>query len=119
MDRRLNCVRLLAAVSMACILLATGLPSRAGVIDETAGLALWLDATDAATLTIDGANNVSEWRDKSGGGHDAATDSNFPVLQASAIGGLPAVRFNRDPLTIPAGIPVAADPPIRIARPSP
>lgn len=30
------------------------------------GLALWLDASDLGTITKDGSNYVSEWRDKSG-----------------------------------------------------
>jgi hypothetical protein len=32
---------------------------------DISGLALWLDAADASTITVDGSNNVSEWRDKS------------------------------------------------------
>jgi len=31
-----------------------------------ADLILWLDAKDASTLTVDGSNRISEWRDKSG-----------------------------------------------------
>ena len=30
------------------------------------GATLWLDAKDASTLTVDGSNRISEWRDKSG-----------------------------------------------------
>lgn len=33
---------------------------------DISGLALWLDAADASTLTVDGSNLASEWRDKSG-----------------------------------------------------
>lgn len=40
------------------------------------GLVLWLDAADASTFTLDGSNNVSQWRDKSGGGrHVNQTDT--------------------------------------------
>lgn len=35
------------------------------------GLALWLDASDLSTITLNGSN-VSEWRDKSGAGAPAA-----------------------------------------------
>lgn len=33
---------------------------------DLSGLALWLDASDAGSLTLDGSNNVSQWNDKSG-----------------------------------------------------
>lgn len=36
--------------------------------DLGAGLALWLDASDATTVDLDLSNNVEEWRDKSGNG---------------------------------------------------
>jgi hypothetical protein len=36
------------------------------VPSNIANLALWLDASDSSTVTVDGSNNVSEWRDKSG-----------------------------------------------------
>lgn len=35
------------------------------------GLALWLDASDLSTLTIDSAGGVTQWRDKSGLGNHA------------------------------------------------
>ena len=34
------------------------------------GCALWLDAADASTVTLSGAN-VTAWKDKSGNGYDA------------------------------------------------
>lgn len=42
---------------------------------------LWLDADDAATITKDGSNLVSQWNDKSGNGRNAtqATSANRPV----------------------------------------
>lgn len=59
------------------------------------GLSLWLDASDASTITLNGAN-VSEWRDKSGGSPNAsqATAASQPAYTSSAINGRPAVDFN-------------------------
>lgn len=58
-----------------------------------ATLALWLDADDAATITLNGSN-VSQWSDKSGNNrnHVQATAVNQPPLIAAAIGGKPAVQ---------------------------
>lgn len=36
-----------------------------------ADLAMWLDASDASTISLDGSNNVEEWRDKSGNARHA------------------------------------------------
>jgi hypothetical protein len=57
-------------------------------------LALWLDASDASTLTLDGSNNVEQWRDKSGNARHAAQASTTlrPAFLSSGINGLPAVR---------------------------
>ena len=46
-------------------------PDEAFLPSSISGLALRLDATDASTLTPDGSNNVSEWRDKSGNARHA------------------------------------------------
>lgn len=41
----------------------------AGFSPQTiSGLALWLDASDASSITLDGSSNVSQWNDKSGNG---------------------------------------------------
>ena len=55
-------------------------------------LALWLDADDASTITLNGST-VSEWRDKSGNGRHAsqATVANQPIYSPSRINGRPAV----------------------------
>lgn len=43
---------------------------------DLAGLALWLDAADNGSITLDGSNNVNQWNDKSGNGyHVAQTDT--------------------------------------------
>lgn len=57
--------------------------------------ALWLDAADASTVTLDGST-VSQWDDKSGNGRNASqgTSSARPVLTASALNGLNAITFD-------------------------
>jgi hypothetical protein len=54
--------------------------------------ALWLDANDASTITLNGST-VSQWNDKSGNGRNAsqATAANQPTYSASNINGKPAV----------------------------
>ena len=60
-----------------------------------AGLAYWLDATDASRITLAGSN-VTTWADSSPAGVDftQAVASQRPVYVTNAINGLPAVRFN-------------------------
>ena len=57
-----------------------------------ASLALWLDAEDAASITLNGST-VSQWDDKSGNGRNAtqAAAANQPAYNTSAINGKPAV----------------------------
>jgi hypothetical protein len=57
-------------------------------------LALWLDAADASTITVDGSNNVSEWRDKSGNARHLTqgTALNRPSYVTGVLNGLPVVR---------------------------
>jgi len=63
------------------------------------GLALWLDASDAATINtgspVDG-DPVSAWADKSVSGFDAAqaVANNQPVYKAAIQNGLSVVRFD-------------------------
>jgi len=65
---------------------------------DLADLALWLDATDASTITLDGSNNVSQWDDKSGNARHAtqAAALNRPTYLSSGINGLPTVRGDGD-----------------------
>lgn len=60
------------------------------------GLALWLDASDAGSITLDGSNNVSRWRDKSGNGRHAAQGSaaNRPAYSLNAVNGLNAITLD-------------------------
>jgi hypothetical protein len=64
-------------------------PSPGGVTD----LALWLDASDSSTMTIDGTT-VTEWRDKKGSAAKMTTQAGTPTLVASGIGGIPTVSCN-------------------------
>jgi len=61
--------------------------------DLGADLALWLDADDASTITLNGST-VSQWDDKSGNNrnHVQAVASRQPPLIAAAIGGKPAIQ---------------------------
>lgn len=60
-----------------------------------ASLALWLDAEDASTITLNGST-VSQWNDKSGNGRNMsqATASAQPTYSATVLGGKPALTFD-------------------------
>ncbi len=60
------------------------------------GLVLWLDASDASSLTKDADGFVSLWKDKSGAGHDASVSeaSARPKLVSGAMNGKDALRFS-------------------------
>jgi len=62
---------------------------------DLTGLALWLDADDASTITLNGSD-VSQWDDKSGGGNNAsqATAAFQPAYVASSISGKSALEFD-------------------------
>lgn len=70
-------------------------PLAAGGFDpkKLSGLLLWLDASDASTITTD--TGVSEWRDKSGLGQkmEQSSGSNQPAYLTDGIGGKPALGF--------------------------
>lgn len=57
--------------------------------------ALWLDAADAATVTLV-SSAVSQWNDKSGNNRHAAqaTSGSRPTNPAAVLNSLPVVRFN-------------------------
>lgn len=59
-----------------------------------ADLALWLDADDAATITLDGSN-VSQWDDKSGNGRHVsqANAALQPPYSATGLLGKPTLDF--------------------------
>ena len=58
-------------------------------------LALWLDAADASTITLNGST-VSQWSDKSGNGRHLAQSSAAlqPAYVTTAINSKPTVRFD-------------------------
>jgi len=59
-------------------------------------LALWLDAADAGTITLNGSN-VSQWNDKSGNSRHIlqASPALQPSYQAPGLNGYPIVDFER------------------------
>lgn len=66
--------------------------------NTVSGLTLWLDAADAATITKDGSNAVSQWNDKSGGGFNFTQGNASYKPTYSAAGGssgTATVQFNR------------------------
>ncbi len=74
--------------------------------------ALWLDADDAGTITLNGSN-VSQWRDKSGKGRNASqgTAANQPAYVTGSYNGKPTVRsdglndfLSITPFSVSAGI---------------
>lgn len=62
---------------------------------ELPNLALWLDADDAATITLNGTT-VSQWNDKSGNGRNVtqAVAANQPTYTATGLNGKPVLTFN-------------------------
>lgn len=57
--------------------------------------ALWLDAADASTITLNGST-VSQWNDKSGNGNNAtqSTAANQPTYQATGLNSRPTLSFD-------------------------
>ncbi len=62
--------------------------------DLRANVSLWLDASDAGTISLSGSN-VTQWSDKSGFARHAsqATGANQPTYVASNSVGKPCIRF--------------------------
>ena len=77
-----------------------------------ASLALWLDADDASTITLNGSN-VSQWDDKSGNDRHAtqAIAANQPTYTASGLNGKPVITFpgGGDGFVLASGVPVPRD----------
>ncbi|MFO1497194.1 MAG: Ig-like domain-containing protein [Verrucomicrobiota bacterium] len=73
---------------------ATASGSGSPVLTLTNGLQLWLKAD--AGVTADASGAVTQWKDQSGKGNDAAqSDPNLaPTLQATGFGGKAALRFD-------------------------
>jgi hypothetical protein len=66
---------------------------------ELTGLALWLDAADSSTITLNGGN-VSQWDDKSGNGNHVsnATAATQPAYLATGWNGKPTLSFTQSGL---------------------
>ncbi len=62
---------------------------------DITGNALWLDAADSSTLTLNGSN-VSQWSDKSGNNHHftQATGTAQPTYRTAGMNGLNTLMFN-------------------------
>ena len=62
---------------------------------DLTGLALWLDADDASTITLNGST-VSQWDDKSGNNRHATQGvaANQPTYSAAEFNGKPALTFD-------------------------
>jgi hypothetical protein len=60
------------------------------------GLAVWLDAADAATIKTDADGKVVSWQDKSGTSHhaDQAAAAHRPVYRKDGLDGLPSLHFD-------------------------
>lgn len=74
-----------------------------------ADLALWLDAEDTASITLNGSA-VSQWNDKSGNGRNAtqATATLQPNYSPTLLNGKPALDFSAHVLRIAAFEPFGA-----------
>jgi hypothetical protein len=98
MDQSVRIRTIAATLSAALMLSATG-----WAVPVTDGMLLWLDASDPATLFQDAAltipaaagDPIGGWADKSGNGYDATQSDGLlqPFLDATAMNGRPAVRF--------------------------
>jgi hypothetical protein len=66
---------------------------------ELTGLALWLDAADSSTITLNGTD-VSQWDDKSGNGNHVsnATAATQPPYLATGWNGKPTLSFTQSGL---------------------
>jgi len=72
--------------------------------------ALWLDADDASTITLNGST-VSQWNDKSGNGRNAvqATAANQPTYNSTFLNGKPALVFDGLAKTFQVGFPLSGN----------
>ena len=62
---------------------------------QLTNLAMWLDAADTTTITLNGPT-VSQWNDKSGNGRHAvqANAANQPTFTTNALNSLPVITFD-------------------------
>jgi hypothetical protein len=85
----------------------TDLPVTAFAPTDIAGLQLWLDASDTASITHT-ANSVSQWNDKSGNSRHATqgTATNQPTTNTRTLNSRNVIDFDgtNDTLVLPSGI---------------
>ncbi len=88
--------RTLRTIPTACaaLALAAAVNAPAGDLPVADGLVLWLDAADAATLTLDDAGGVREWTSKCPGGLVARQPASEARPRPADDGEPPAVRFD-------------------------
>ena len=79
-----------AAVDSYSVTVTVAPPPPGGV---AAGLALWLDASTSATMTLAGST-VNEWRSLAGGSAKASRRGGSPTWVAAGIDGIPTVHFD-------------------------
>ena len=75
--------------------------------DQLPSMVLWLDASDASSITLSGSDVVG-WSDKSGTGNDVAEVTTPPSLSVAAQNGLDGVYFDGTEL-ISKSSPVSLD----------
>lgn len=63
---------------------------------------VWLDASDAATLTLSGLD-VTAWADKFHGRNFVGASGSYPTLQTAGLNGLNTLDFSSDWITFDAG----------------
>ena len=83
--------------ALGCALLVTALACSTLFAQEPPqdGLALWLDAADAATLQLGANGRIAVWRDRSPAGNDAvAQDGRGPLPVAAALNGQTVLRMS-------------------------
>ena len=61
--------------------------------EDYSNLTLWLDAADSATV-IQTNDNISEWKDKSGGSNHVMPIGTLPTVSTSAQNGLATITFS-------------------------
>jgi len=81
---------------------------------DITGCELWLDASDASTIILNGSD-VSQWNDKSIEGHSAiqATPADQPAFVSSGLNSFPTIRFPHSGsgkgMTISGGLSIGAN----------
>lgn len=84
------------ALYLLCLCIGSFVLAAPSARPNSAGLVLWLDAGDAASMDLDEGGRLLRWTDKSGRGHDAAAlaPPDRPRRLPSAWDGRAAIRFD-------------------------